>query len=113
MSFIIQYTCPSCGYKTGDFGAKDELIGTFNMESCLICSCNDCHKMFNRGQEPVLNGEDDMDSFLDHAGRKVRLRRHCKFCGSPNINIHPNEAFMPCPVCHHPKMDCECIGTCF
>ncbi|MCC8038460.1 MAG: hypothetical protein LIP02_10095 [Bacteroidales bacterium] len=108
MSFLIQYSCPECGYQSSD----DGLAGTFGMESCLICSCNDCHGMFNRGVEPI-RGDDDIDSFLNHKGERVRLRRHCMYCDSPNINIHPNEHMVPCPVCHYKQMKLECIGTCF
>lgn len=96
MSFIIQYKCHKCGYMTPDNDDPNELIGSFGMESCFICSCNDCHKMFNRGEEPVSK-EDNMNAFINARGEEVHLRRHCKFCGSPNIVIHVNERFIPCP----------------
>lgn len=112
MSFILQYTCPECGYKTPECDDRDALIGSLGMESCFICSCNECNRMFNRGNEPVTK-DDCIDAFLDSQGEEVHLRRHCKFCGSPNIVIYVNDRNIPCPICNHRYMKGECVGTGF
>lgn len=94
MSFLIQYTCLKCGYKSPDFG-EDTLIDPLDMPELYICSCKKCQSMFHRSQ--ALGEEKNI----------------CPKCGSSGIEVHPQLQPVPCPCCGEPDMQLKCIGTAF
>lgn len=94
MSFLIQYTCPQCGYQSPDY--PDALIDPWDMPELYICSCKQCKMMFHRKEDKIS---------------KERINK-CTHCGSEDIEIHPNMYDISCPECGK-NMDVKCVGTCF
>lgn len=92
MSFLIQYSCKHCGFKSPD--DSKSLIDPMGMPECYICACPSCQKLFHR---PYENG---------------KPVEKCAYCGSKDIVIYTGLK-IPCPVCGSKNMDLECIGTCF
>jgi len=94
MSFLIQYRCPKCDFKSADF--DNALIDPLDMESLYICSCRICHSLFQRK--------------CSSDGSPINK---CTYCGSGNINIYEDMNHITCPNCGEEDIHCECIGTCF
>ncbi len=95
MSFMIQYQCPKCGYKTRENKYGSVLIDPLDMPDLYICTCNHCHDLFHRKSKDgvVIN--------------------KCTECGSEDITIQKKISPMPCPRCDEKEMKLECVGTCF
>ena len=88
MGFMIQLTCPKCGFQTKDV----DLIDSLDLEECYVGTCNDCHAVFNNS-----SGHHNI----------------CPKCGSKFVEYFPNERHIRCPHCGCKDMDVECTGTFF
>ena len=94
MSFLIQYTCPKCGFTTPDF--EDALIDPLGIPDLFICSCRRCGILFHRKKD-----------------RNGNIINACPKCNNENIAIHESVYNISCPKCHEEELALECIGTCF
>ena len=86
MGFLIQYSCNKCGFKSPDY--PDALIDPLGMQDLYICSCRNCHSLFQR----ELN-------------KKKEAVNICPNCGNLHIHIHENDSHIPCPQCDNEKLN--------
>lgn len=133
MSFLIQYTCPHCGYKSPESNESEILIDPWDMPDLYICTCLDCKMMFHRklpikpnkcklcGSSHIAKHKylqpnplyvctcSDCEHVFEEHGIDIDK---CIYCDSRNIVIHEQLTPMPCPECGN-NMSLDCIGTAF
>lgn len=92
MGFLIQYTCPKCGYKTPDYG-DGEFRDPWSEEEG-IRTCHSCHRLFQWNDKAEVE------------------KGCCPHCGSKDIELNEDTLHIKCPVCGH-DLEFKDIGSYF